>query len=214
MAPHFLLATGELDRPPAPVGSPVFPARGRPTSGASTADRRSGPRDQLLASVMGAARGPLSTRRSQVAADYFEFVLSIAQLSVARDTAKTRQDSLELTARLDGRRRPLSEFVRRSNCLYAATSRDLAAQQNVQQPENALRLLLGRPSARRPHGRRQGADPTAADPPPTSPVELLERRPDVQQAGSRNLWPPTRNIGVARAQFFPQLSLSGGEPPV
>jgi multidrug efflux system outer membrane protein len=81
-------------------------------------------------------------------------------------------------------------------------------EQQVQQQENALRLLLGENPGPVAH-----TDPNALTPPPQDlptgiPSQLLERRPDIQQSEAQ-LKAANANIGVARAQFFPQLSISG-----
>ena len=77
----------------------------------------------------------------------------------------------------------------------------------MQQQENALRLLLGENPGPVAH-----TDPNALTPPPQDlptgiPSQLLERRPDIQQSEAQ-LKAANANIGVARAQFFPQLSIS------
>jgi outer membrane protein, multidrug efflux system len=80
-------------------------------------------------------------------------------------------------------------------------------EQQVQQQENALRLLIGENPGPVAH-----TDPTALTPPPQDlptgiPSQLLERRPDIQQSEAQ-LKAANANIGVARAQFFPQLAIS------
>jgi multidrug efflux system outer membrane protein len=71
-----------------------------------------------------------------------------------------------------------------------------------------MRLLLGQEPGPVAH-----TDPNALTPPPTDlpvglPSQLLERRPDIQQAEAQ-LKAANAQVGVARAQFFPQLSISG-----
>jgi outer membrane protein, multidrug efflux system len=88
----------------------------------------------------------------------------------------------------------------------AATIPDLERQIVAQ--ENALDLLLGR----NPGPIARGAtlidqyDPPGV--PAGLPASLLERRPDLREA-EQNLIAANANVGVAKANFFPTISLSG-----
>ncbi|HEY4010817.1 MAG TPA: efflux transporter outer membrane subunit [Acidobacteriaceae bacterium] len=165
-------------------------------------------RDQLLAQQW-AQRAVRVTLVQQVATTYFQLRALDAQLAVAQNTLKTRQDSLDLTRKLEtGGAAPLSDVRQAEQLLYTATSEIPQLQQQIQQTENQLRLLLGETPGTVTH-----ADPSGLAPPPTDlptgiPSQLLERRPDIQQVEAQ-LMAANANIGVARAQFFPQLSLTG-----
>ena len=119
-----------------------------------------------------------------------------------------RQQSVDLTQRLDdGGSAPLSDLRQAEELVYTATAQIPQLEQQIQQQENALRLLLGE----NPGPVAQTDDNALAPPPQDLPVglpsQLLERRPDIQQAEAQ-LVAANAQIGVARAQFFPQLSIS------
>ncbi|HID48512.1 MAG TPA: RND transporter, partial [Chromatiales bacterium] len=73
--------------------------------------------------------------------------------------------------------------------------------------ENSLSVLLGRNPGPIPRGKplEELAVPAI---PAGIPSEVLARRPDVRRA-EQNLIAANANIGVARAQYFPTLSLTG-----
>jgi outer membrane protein, multidrug efflux system len=103
---------------------------------------------------------------------------------------------------------PLSDLRQAEELLYTASSEVPQLEQQIQQQENALNLLLGANPGPVAH-----TDPSALTPPPQDlpagvPSQLLERRPDIQQA-EQTLVAANAQIGVAKAQFFPQLSISG-----
>ena len=81
-------------------------------------------------------------------------------------------------------------------------------ERQLEQQENSLALLLGRSPSPILRGKPLAAAPHPADVPVGMPSELLERRPDIRRA-EQLLVQANANIGVARAQYFPQLSLSG-----
>jgi outer membrane protein, multidrug efflux system len=165
-------------------------------------------RDQLLAQTW-AQRAVRLSLVQQVATTYFQLRALDHQLEIAKSTVKIRQDSLKLTQTLEsGGATPLSDVRQAEQLLYTATAQVPLLEQQIQQNENALRLLLGQNPGPVAH-----TDPAALAPPPDNlpvglPSQLLERRPDIQQAEAQ-LKAANAQIGVARAQFFPQLSISG-----
>lgn len=168
-------------------------------------------RANLLGQVW-AQRAVRLTLVENVATTYFEIRALDGELEIAKQTLKTRQDSVDLTRTLErGGAAPLSDVRQAEQLLYTATTQIPQIEQQIQQNENALRLLLGQDPGPVAH-----ADPNALAPPPQElpiglPAELLARRPDIQQA-EQQLVAANAQVGVARAQFFPQLpiSASGG----
>jgi multidrug efflux system outer membrane protein len=164
-------------------------------------------RAQLLAQTW-AQRAVRITLVQQVATSYLELRALDRQLEITKDTLKARQDSVDLTKTLEGGGSvPLSDVRQAEQLLYTATSEIPQLEQQIQQQENALTLLLGENPGPVAH-----KDPTALTPPPQDlpaglPSQLLERRPDIQQAEA-TLISANAQIGVARAQFFPSLSIS------
>jgi multidrug efflux system outer membrane protein len=164
-------------------------------------------RATLLAQTW-AQRAVRLTLVQEVATTYIQLRALDRQVEVTRQTLKARQDSVDLTTRLEsGGSVPLSDLRQAEQLLYTATSELPQLEEQVQQQENALRLLLGENPGPVAH-----TDPSALTPPPQDlptgiPSQLLERRPDIQQSEAQ-LKAANANIGVARAQFFPQLSIS------
>ena len=164
-------------------------------------------RAQLLAQTW-AQRAVRLTLVQQVATSYLQIRALDRELEITKQTLKVRQDSVELTKRLEsGGSAPLSDVRQAEQLLYTASSQIPQLEQQIQQQENAIALLLGENPG--PIGH---TDPNALTPPPQNlptgvPSQLLERRPDIQQAEA-TLIAANAQIGVARAQFFPSLSIS------
>ncbi len=165
-------------------------------------------RAQLLAQVW-AQRAVQLTLVQQVATAYLQLRALDAQLDITRETIKVRQDSVALTKTLEsGGSVPLSDVRQAEQLLYAATSEVPQLEEQIQEQENAIAFLIGENPGPIAH-----SDPNALAPPPQDipaglPSRLLERRPDIQQAEA-TLIAANAQIGVARAQFFPNLSISG-----
>jgi multidrug efflux system outer membrane protein len=168
-------------------------------------------RAQLLAQGW-AQRAVRLTLVQQVAATYLELRALDRQLDIARQTLKIRQDSVELTRKLEsGGAVPLSDLRQAEQLLYQATAQIPQLEQAIQQNENGLRVLLGETPGTVAHSAAKALDAPPQDLPVGIPSQLLERRPDIQQVEAQ-LIAANAQIGVARAQFFPQLSItaSGG----
>lgn len=154
----------------------------------------------------------------QVATSYFEIRALDRQLEITQQTIKVRQDSLELTKTLEsGGSVPLSDVRQAEQLLYTATSQVPVIERQIQQLENSISLLLGENPGPIAHADPNALLPPSQDVPTGVPSQLLERRPDIQQAEA-TLIAANAQIGVARAQFFPTLPISasagvgGGQP--
>jgi NodT family efflux transporter outer membrane factor (OMF) lipoprotein len=158
-----------------------------------------------------ARRGVLLTSLAEVARDYITLRGVQTDLRIARDNARIAQDSLKLTRqRAAGGMTTLLD-VANAQAQLSSTLADIPLlEQQEAQLINALSLLLGLP----PNGlRAQLIAPRNVPPvPPLVPIglpsELARRRPDVREAEAR-LHAATANIGVARAAFYPSVTLSG-----
>lgn len=168
-------------------------------------------RAQLLAQSW-AQRAVRLTLVEQVATAYLQIRALDTQLEITKETLKVRQDSVDLTKTLEnGGSVPLSDVRQAEQLLFAASSEIPQLEEQIQQQENAIAVLLGENPGPFIH-----RDPNALAPPPQDiptgiPSQLLQRRPDIQQAEA-TLISANAQIGVARAQFFPNLSItaSGG----
>jgi len=165
-------------------------------------------RAQLLAQTW-AQRAVRLSLVQQVATGYFQLRALDAQREIAKQTLETRKQSVELTRTLEsGGSVPLSDLREAEELEFTASTQIPQLEQQIQQQENGLRLLLGQNPGTVAH-----ADQSALNPPPQNlpvglPSRLLERRPDILEA-EQQLVAANAQIGVARAQFFPQLSISG-----
>ena len=164
-------------------------------------------RAQLLAQTWAQKAVRLSLVQS-VVTTYLQLRALDRQLEISRQTLKSRQDSVNLTRMLsDGGAAPLSDLRQAEQLLYAATSQIPQLEQQIQQQENAMNLLLGTNPGPVAHSDPNALTPSPQDLPTGLTTQLLERRPDIQQAEA-TLISANAQIGVARAQFFPQLAIS------
>jgi len=144
----------------------------------------------------------------QVATLYIELRALDSQLAIAQQAVKVRRDSVALTTKLEqGGDAPLSDVRESEQLLYTATAQIPLIQEQIQQDENAMRLLLGQDPGPVAHTDSSALAPVPENLPTGLPSQLLERRPDIQEA-EEQLKAANAQIGVARAQFFPQLSIS------
>ena len=81
-------------------------------------------------------------------------------------------------------------------------------ERHIAQEENAISILLGNYPQAVSRGLPLAEQPLPPEIPPGVPSSLLERRPDIREA-EQLLIATNAEIGVAKAQFFPQISLTG-----
>jgi multidrug efflux system outer membrane protein len=150
-----------------------------------------------------------STLVENVATSYYQLRTLDAELAITRDELNERKNSLELTQKLEAGGSDSLVDVRQAEELeYTAEAQIPDLERQISQQENSLCILLGRAPGPIARGLpiEQVPHPTAV--PVGLPSDLLERRPDIRRA-EELLVQANANIGVAKAQFFPQLSLSG-----
>jgi outer membrane protein, multidrug efflux system len=165
-------------------------------------------RASLLSSQWG-HRAVLASVVSSVATDYFTLRELDWALDVSKKTLAARQDSLRLTSVLAKSGSASALDVRQSEQLVytaAETIPDLERQIALQ--ENSLSILLGRNPGPIPRGRELTEQPNPPEIPVGIPSELLERRPDIREAEA-TLVAANAQIGVAKAAYFPSISLTG-----
>src|SRR6204780_4120156 len=145
---------------------------------------------------------------AELAYDYFELRSADAQKKLLDDTVKTYQDALQLTVnRFEGGAAPKSDVAQARTQLQATMVQDTDVAVQRAQHEHAIAILIGKP----PAAFSLPASPLNLAPPDISaglPSQLLERRPDIA-AAERRVAEANDKIGIARAAFYPTLSLSG-----
>jgi multidrug efflux system outer membrane protein len=144
-----------------------------------------------------------------VATAYFTLRELDLALDVSKKTLAARQDSMRLTAVLAKNGSASALDLRQSEQLVytaAETIPDLERQIALQ--ENSLSILLGRNPGPIPRGRPLTEQPNPPAIPVGLPSELLERRPDIREAEA-TLMAANAEIGVAKAAYFPSISLTG-----
>ncbi|HSZ10286.1 MAG TPA: efflux transporter outer membrane subunit [Steroidobacteraceae bacterium] len=165
-------------------------------------------RASLLASQWG-HRAVLASVVSSVATAYFTLRELDLALDVSKKTLAARQDSLRLTSVLAKNGSASALDLRQSEQLVytaAETIPDLERQIVLQ--ENSLSILLGHDPGPIARGRQLTEQPSLPAIPVGLPSELLERRPDIREA-EETLVAANAEIGVAKAAFFPSISLTG-----
>jgi len=150
-----------------------------------------------------------STLVEDVATSYYQLRTLDAQLEITWKTLEDRKQSLNLTTTLEqGGGGTLADVRQAEELFFTAQAEIPDLQRQIQQQENGLSILLGHAPESIARGGSIADVAHPAEVPVGLPSELLERRPDILRA-EELLEQANANIGVARAQFFPMISLSG-----
>jgi outer membrane protein, multidrug efflux system len=165
-------------------------------------------RAQLLATQWG-QQAVISSLVANVATAYFQLRALDSELEISQRTLGSRQQSLQLTRVLETHGGASDLDVSQSEQLvYTASETIPDLERQIEQQENQLSILLGENPGPIPRGRILTEQPVPENVPPGLPSELLERRPDVREAEA-NMMAANAQIGVAKAAFFPSISLTG-----
>src|SRR6266403_468536 len=100
------------------------------------------------------------------------------------------------------------DVLQAQQVLDAANAQIPDLERQIGQEEDAISILIGEYPQGVPRGRPLTEQPLPPEVPPGLPSALLERRPDIHQA-EHMLIAANAEIGVAKASFFPQISLTG-----
>lgn len=164
-------------------------------------------RAQLIASEEG-RRAVVLSLVGNVAGAYINLRNLDRQLEISRNTAKSRGQSYQLfKERFSGGVISDLELSQNRSQYEEALASIPGLEKAILQQENALSILLGRNPG--PIARGKSIDAlTLPAVVAGMPSELLERRPDIRQA-EQNLIAANAQIGVAKAAYFPAISLTG-----
>lgn len=156
-----------------------------------------------------ARRGVLTTLIADVGETYLLLRALDLELEIARRTRDVATDSLRLTdTRRAGGVASALDVRQAEQLLFTTTGRIASLEREIAQAENALSLLLGRAPGEVPRGEPLEALQAPPAVPPGLPSDLLERRPDIRFA-EQQLIAANAQIGVAKAEYFPRISLTG-----
>jgi multidrug efflux system outer membrane protein len=165
-------------------------------------------RAQLLATTYG--RSVVQTQLiSNVASAYFalrqfDYRLDFSQRAVVADKEGVRINTLKYK----GGESAITDVYQADLLVQQAEAEVITAQQGIEQAENQLSVLLGRNPGPIGRGLALNDQPHLPTVPTGLPSTLLERRADVRQSEA-TLMSANANVGVAKAAFFPQISLTG-----
>ena len=190
-------------------------------------------KDVALASYLATEEARKATQISliaSVASTWLQLKTDTELLLLAERTLGTREQSLRLTKLRFDNGASSALDMRQAESLTASAQATRAQQQRLRaQDINLLTLLVGQPipaqlippvppvvTPAAPSDLTQATPavepaavlPTFTEVPPGLPSELLLRRPDIR-AAEQQLIGANANIGAARANFFPRISLTG-----
>jgi NodT family efflux transporter outer membrane factor (OMF) lipoprotein len=145
---------------------------------------------------------------AELAMDYFELRSADAQKQLLDDTVKAYTDNVQLTLnRFNRGVAPKADLAQAQTQLDTTRVQDTDVTVQRSQFEHAIAILIGKPPAE----CSLAVAPRNNQPPSTPiglPSELLQRRPDIA-AAERRVAEANQQIGIARAAYFPTVTLGG-----
>jgi len=154
-------------------------------------------------------RGVYLATAAQVAQAYFELREMDARLEIARSNTQAFQETYDMfDRRFKGGAASALETARAMASLGDAEGVIPDLERQIGAQENLLSFLVGRSPGPIARGLGLDAQPLPPRIPAGLPSVLLERRPDLREA-EQQLVAANALVGVAQANYFPTLSLTG-----
>jgi outer membrane protein, multidrug efflux system len=145
----------------------------------------------------------------QVAQNYFQLLALDRQLAIARESTNSFGESLEIfKERLHGGVASKLETSSAEALMDSAAATIPNLEQQVELQEDQLSILLGQNPGAILRAKSSLEKELPPDVPAGLPSALLERRPDIREA-EQQLRSVNAQVGAAKANFFPQLNLTG-----
>jgi outer membrane protein, multidrug efflux system len=164
-------------------------------------------RASLLATEWG-QKAVVSSLVSNVASAYFQLLELDSEINISRRTLDSRKESLRLVeVRAKGGVTSLIDVRQSEQLVYTAAAAIPDLERRIEQQENLISILLGKNPAPVTRGKALVENPLPPVVPAGLPSSLLERRPDIQSS-EQQLVAANARIGVAKAAYFPQITLT------
>jgi multidrug efflux system outer membrane protein len=164
-------------------------------------------RATLLATEWG-QKAVISSLVSNVASAYFQLLELDSEMNISRRTLDSRKESLRLVeVRAKGGATSLLDVRQSEQLVYTAAEAIPDLERRIEQQENLISILLGRNPAPVTRGKPLIENPILPVVPAGLASSLLERRPDIQSS-EQQLVAANARIGVAKAAYFPQITLT------
>lgn len=165
-------------------------------------------RAELAASEWG-QKAIIATLVANVASSYFQLRELDLELEISQRTLAARRESLDLNRTLEEGGAVSRIDVHQAEILVEqAASAIPDLERRIAQQENLISILLGKNPGEVARGMTLTQQPLLLEIPAGLPSSLLERRPDIREAEMR-LVAANARIGVAKAAYFPQVTLTG-----
>jgi outer membrane protein, multidrug efflux system len=164
-------------------------------------------RATLLATEWG-QKAVMSSLVSNVASAYFQLLELDSEMEISRGALASRKESLRLVeVRAKGGVTSMLDVRQSEQLVYTAAAAIPDLERRIEQQENLISILLGK----NPEPVTRGKSLVENAIPPTVPAglpsSLLGRRPDIQSS-EQQLVAANARIGVAKAAYFPQITLT------
>jgi multidrug efflux system outer membrane protein len=164
-------------------------------------------RAELLATEWG-HRAVIASLVSNLASAYFQLLELDSEMEISSRALNSRKESLRLVEiRAKGGTTSLMDVRQSEQLVYTAAAAIPDLERRIEQQENFISILLGKNPESVGRGKPLLENAVQPSVPAGLPSDLLARRPDIQLA-EQQLVAANARIGVAKAAYFPQITLT------